>query len=94
MIIKLERPFMVISEITERVYTIDTVEVNKRGEILHYIIDRQAWNPGRFRAKTYIDEIENDDIDDDCEFIDDEKENFKSMLGEIVSEIEELIDEI
>ena len=59
MIIKLNKPFMVISKVTDFVYKIDTIEINDKGKIINYIIDHKVWNPSRFRSKTYLEEDEN-----------------------------------
>lgn len=49
-IFKLESPFRVISNETEYVYWVREVEVDKKGNIINYIIDNQTWSPTRFRG--------------------------------------------
>lgn len=44
-------PFKVISNVTDNVYTINEIEVDKNGGIKNYIIDGKAWNPTRFRGE-------------------------------------------
>ncbi len=48
--IVITEPFRVISNVTDRVYTVREVEINKRGIIENYIIDGRVWNPSRFRG--------------------------------------------
>lgn len=48
--IVITEPFRVISNVTDCVYTVREVEINKRGIIENYIIDGRAWNPSRFRG--------------------------------------------
>ena len=48
--IVITEPFRVISNVTDCVYTVREVEINKKGIIENYIIDGRAWEPGRFRG--------------------------------------------
>lgn len=48
--IVITEPFRVISNVTDCVYTVREVEINKRGIIENYIIDGRAWSPSRFRG--------------------------------------------
>lgn len=48
--IVITEPFRVISNVTDCVYTVREVEINKKGIIENYIIDGRAWNPSRFRG--------------------------------------------
>ena len=48
-IVKTE-PFRVISNVTDCVYTVREVEINKKRIIENYIIDGRAWKPSRFRG--------------------------------------------
>ena len=43
-------PFRVISNVTDYVYTVREVEINKKGIIENYIIDGRVWKPSRFRG--------------------------------------------
>lgn len=48
--IVITEPFRVISNVTDCVYTVREVEINKKGIIENYIIDGRAWSPSRFRG--------------------------------------------
>ena len=48
--IVITEPFRVISNVTDCVYTVREVEINKKGIIENYIIDDRAWSPSRFRG--------------------------------------------
>lgn len=48
--IVITEPFRVISNVTDYVYTVREVEINKKGIIENYIIDGRAWSPSRFRG--------------------------------------------
>lgn len=48
--IVITEPFRVISNVTDYVYTVREVEINKKGIIENYIIDERAWKPSRFRG--------------------------------------------
>lgn len=48
--IVITEPFRVISNVTDYVYTVREVEINKKGIIENYIIDGRAWEPSRFRG--------------------------------------------
>lgn len=48
--IVITEPFRVISNVTDCVYTVREVEINKKGIIENYIIDGRAWSPNRFRG--------------------------------------------
>lgn len=48
--IVITEPFRVISNVTDCVYTVREVEINKKGIIKNYIIDGRAWSPSRFRG--------------------------------------------
>ena len=48
--IVITEPFRVISNVTDYVYTVREVEINKRGIIENYIIDGRVWKPSRFRG--------------------------------------------
>lgn len=48
--IVITEPFRVISNVTDCVYTVREVEINKKGIIENYIIEGRAWSPSRFRG--------------------------------------------
>lgn len=48
--IVITEPFRVISNVTDCVYTVREVEINKKGIIENYIIDGRVWSPSRFRG--------------------------------------------
>lgn len=48
--IVITEPFRVISNVTDCVYTVREVEIDKKGIIENYIIDGRAWSPSRFRG--------------------------------------------
>lgn len=48
--IVITEPFRIISNVTDCVYTVREVEINKKGIIENYIIDGRAWSPSRFRG--------------------------------------------
>lgn len=48
--IVITEPFRVISNVTDCIYTVREVEINKKGIIENYIIDGRAWSPSRFRG--------------------------------------------
>lgn len=48
--IVITEPFRVISNVTDYVYTVREVEINKKGIIENYIIDGRVWKPSRFRG--------------------------------------------
>lgn len=48
--IVITEPFRIISNVTDCVYTVREVEINKKGIIENYIIDGRAWRPSRFRG--------------------------------------------
>ena len=62
MIIKLNKPFMAISKVTDYVYKVDTIEINDKGKIINYIIHNKVWNPSRFRVKIYLELEEKDKL--------------------------------
>lgn len=92
--IVITEPFRVISNVTDCVYTVREVEINKKGIIENYIIDGRAWSPSRFRGNkplcinsVCMEPLEN--VLPARETIEDELYNIMASIHNIIKKIED-----
>lgn len=92
--IVITEPFRVISNVTDCVYTVREVEINKKGIIENYIIDGRAWSPSRFRGNKplCINSICMEPLEDVLPArgtIEDELYNIMASIHNIIKKIED-----